>query len=72
MPNPQGRGSLRAPLESEIHPRIPVPQEPGVGAGDYGEVVHFEFEAEIWRWQARNDDGWLFVRVPEELSAEIR
>lgn len=34
--------------------------------------MQFEFEAEIWRWQARNDDGWLFVTVPEELSADIR
>jgi len=34
--------------------------------------VQFEFEAEIWRWQARTDDGWLFVTVPEELSADIR
>ncbi|MEZ3160923.1 DUF1905 domain-containing protein [Microbacterium sp. BWT-B31] len=32
----------------------------------------FEFESEIWRWQVRADDGWLFVTVPAELSADIR
>lgn len=30
-----------------------------------------EFEAELWRWDARADT-WTFVSVPPELSEEIR
>lgn len=33
-------------------------------------VVHFEFEAEIWRWLAR-EELWTFVTVPAEASADI-
>jgi uncharacterized protein DUF1905 len=32
----------------------------------------FEFEAELWVWKARRDDGWTFVSLPEEASDEIR
>jgi len=32
----------------------------------------FEFESELWVWQARRDDGWTFVSLPEDASAEIR
>jgi hypothetical protein len=32
----------------------------------------FDFEAELWVWQARRDDGWTFVSLPEEASEEIR
>jgi hypothetical protein len=33
--------------------------------------VHFEFEAELWRWQARQSALWTFVSVPAEASADI-
>lgn len=32
----------------------------------------FEFEAELWVWEARRDDGWTFVSLPVEASEEIR
>nr|WP_296072561.1 DUF1905 domain-containing protein [uncultured Actinoplanes sp.] len=31
-----------------------------------------EFEAQLWRWEARRDDGWVFVSLPAEASDEIR
>jgi hypothetical protein len=32
----------------------------------------FEFEAELWVWEARRDDGWTFVSLPVDASEEIR
>lgn len=29
------------------------------------------FDAELWLWDARKDDGWTFVSVPVEDTAEI-
>jgi hypothetical protein len=34
--------------------------------------VVVEFEAELWAWEARRDDGWTFVSLPAEASEEIR
>ncbi len=34
--------------------------------------MRFAFDAEVWRWEARDDSAWFFVSVPEELSADIR
>lgn len=34
-------------------------------------VTRVEFEAELWRWQARTDT-WVFVTLPADVSAEIR
>ncbi|MGP3535121.1 DUF1905 domain-containing protein [Microbacterium sp. RD1] len=34
--------------------------------------MHIEFDAEVYRWQARQDSAWYFAEVPEELSADIR
>jgi len=31
-----------------------------------------EFDAELWAWDARRDDTWMFVSVPAEASEEIR
>ncbi len=31
----------------------------------------FEFEAELWVWDARRTDTWTFVSVPPDLSEEI-
>jgi hypothetical protein len=31
-----------------------------------------EFEAELWQWDARRADSWIFVSVPAELSEDIR
>lgn len=33
--------------------------------------MHLEFDGEIFRWTAREQD-WFFVALPSELSAEIR
>jgi hypothetical protein len=30
------------------------------------------FDAELWIWDARRADGWTFVSLPAEASAEIR
>jgi hypothetical protein len=35
-------------------------------------VVNVEFDAELWIWQARREDGWTFVSLPEDESEEIR
>jgi hypothetical protein len=34
-------------------------------------VTAFEFEAELWVWDARRTDTWTFVSVPPDLSEEI-
>lgn len=31
-----------------------------------------EFDAEVFRWAARDDSAWFFTAVPVELSADIR
>jgi hypothetical protein len=30
------------------------------------------FDAELWIWESRRADTWIFVSVPAELSDEIR
>lgn len=30
------------------------------------------FNAELWIWDARRDDSWTFVSVPEDVSEDIR
>jgi hypothetical protein len=34
-------------------------------------VESFEFEAELWVWDARRLDTWTFVSLPVELSEEV-
>lgn len=34
-------------------------------------MARFEFEAELWLWDARKGESWAFVSVPEEMSDEI-
>ena len=31
-----------------------------------------DFAAELWRWDARQADSWVFVSLPAEASEEIR
>jgi hypothetical protein len=31
-----------------------------------------DFDAELWLWDARRDDSWVFVSVPVETSEEIK
>jgi hypothetical protein len=31
-----------------------------------------EFRAELWVWAARPDEGWTFVSLPVDESAEIK
>lgn len=33
--------------------------------------MRYEFEAELFRWEARRD-LWVFARLPEDISEEIR
>jgi hypothetical protein len=30
------------------------------------------FDAELWRWDARRTDSWVFVTLPKDASEEIR
>jgi Domain of unknown function (DUF1905) len=30
------------------------------------------FDAELWKWDARRADSWIFVSVPADASEEIR
>lgn len=30
------------------------------------------FDAELWKWDARRADGWIFVSLPADVSEEIR
>ncbi|MDQ7808911.1 DUF1905 domain-containing protein [Amycolatopsis sp. A133] len=30
------------------------------------------FEAELWEWEARRADSWVFVSLPAEASDDIR
>jgi hypothetical protein len=34
--------------------------------------VIYLFDAELWLWDARQNDSWTFVNLPGEASAEIR
>lgn len=31
-----------------------------------------QFEADVFRWEARSDSDWYFVALPPELSDDIR
>ena len=31
----------------------------------------YEFDAPLWRWQARAQDVWTFVSLPEAVSDEV-
>jgi hypothetical protein len=45
--------------------RVGGPRHHGLVAG-----TRFEFEAELWRWEARTD-SWVFAALPEDVSDEI-
>jgi len=32
----------------------------------------FDFEAELWIWDARRGDSWTFVSLPADAATEIR
>ncbi len=34
--------------------------------------MEFTFDAELWIWDARRADSWIFISLPAEASAEIR
>jgi Domain of unknown function (DUF1905) len=36
------------------------------------ELVVVVFDAELWGWDARRADSWIFVSLPAEASEEIR
>ena len=33
--------------------------------------MRYEFAAELWRWESRTD-LWVFARLPDDVSADIR
>lgn len=37
-----------------------------------GVEVTFDFEAELWEWDARDEASWVFVTLPVEVADEIR
>lgn len=59
-PAPAREGYARRRL-----PRVGGPRHHGRVAG-----TRFEFEAELWRWEARTD-SWVFAALPEDVSDEI-
>jgi hypothetical protein len=34
--------------------------------------VNYVLDAELWVWEARRADSWTFVRLPADVSEEIR
>ncbi|MFL6121930.1 DUF1905 domain-containing protein [Actinophytocola sp.] len=34
--------------------------------------MNYVFDAELWVWEARRADSWTFVRLPTDISEEIR
>jgi hypothetical protein len=34
--------------------------------------VTFDFAAELWEWDARDDASWVFVTLPVDVGEEIR
>jgi len=35
-------------------------------------AVEYVFDARLWVWDARKADSWTFVRLPEDVSDEVR
>ena len=33
--------------------------------------MEYEFDAELWKWDARRADTWVFVSLPTEVADEI-
>ena len=33
--------------------------------------MSYQFEADLWRWDARQADSWTFVSLPTDLADEI-
>ena len=31
----------------------------------------YEFEADLWEWEARRTDSWTFVAVPTDIADEV-
>src|SRR5690606_38207310 len=55
-------GDARGPPDDAA--RVGGPRHHGRVAG-----TRFEFEAELWRWEARTD-SWVFAALPEDVSDE--
>lgn len=34
--------------------------------------MEVDFEARLWRWDARADVNWIFVHLPQDVSDHIR
>jgi hypothetical protein len=34
-------------------------------------TVSYEFEADLWEWEARRTDSWTFVSVPTDVADEV-
>jgi hypothetical protein len=43
-----------------------------VGPSCDGALVVIAFDAELWTWDARRVDSWVFVSLPADRSEEIR
>jgi hypothetical protein len=39
--------------------------------GEDRPVTAYEFEAELWVWDARRVDTWTFVSLPPDISEEV-
>lgn len=44
----------------------------GVGIGaEHRDSRAYEFDATLWRWEARRADTWTFVSLPTDLADDI-
>jgi hypothetical protein len=52
---------------------VPFDPLPLRGVGPMGEhrSMEYEFEAELWEWDARRTDSWTFVSLPTDAADEI-
>lgn len=42
-----------------------------VGAGWQHAHVTYEFEGDLWQWDARQADAWVFVSLPPDVADEL-
>jgi len=60
-----GSASSRWVQRRHRRPRI-------VGPACDADLVVVVFDAELWTWDARRADSWIFVSLPADVSEEIR
>jgi hypothetical protein len=62
-------GRVREPISAPDRGKVVTVWVPR-GTMDGMTGTRYEFEAELWRWEARTD-SWVFAALPEDVSDEI-